>query len=246
MQAIIHREADRGTKDIGWLLSKFSFSFSSYQNPARNGFGLLKALNDDRVNVGGGFGLHAHTNMEIISIMLQGKMTHKDNLGYAETVEKDWVQIMSAGTGVQHSEANDSAKDPVTLFQVWIYPKKRNITPRYDQRTFNVLERINKWQYVVSPQEKDAGLWINQDARFAMTNLEAGKTLHYENAFKGNGVYLVVINGSVELEENKLNKRDAVGIEDTEGFTITASEDAELLVIEVPMNSFPSPRGGES
>ena len=135
MQAIIHREADRGTKDIGWLLSKFSFSFSSYQNPARNGFGLLKALNDDRVNVGGGFGLHAHTNMEIISIMLQGKMTHKDNLGYAETVEKNWVQIMSAGTGIRHEEHN-VGEEEVRFLQIWIEPKLQNISPRYQKRYF--------------------------------------------------------------------------------------------------------------
>ena len=135
MQAIIYREADRGTKDIGWLLSKFSFSFSSYQNPARNGFGLLKALNDDRVNVGGGFGLHAHTNMEIISIMLQGKMTHKDNLGYAETVEKNWVQIMSAGTGIRHEEHN-VGEEEVRFLQIWIEPKLQNISPRYQKRYF--------------------------------------------------------------------------------------------------------------
>lgn len=246
MTLTIQRAGERGSGDYGWLKPNYYFSFGSYNNPQKVHFGLLRVLNDDFIAGGGAFPTHPHDNMEIVTIPFSGALQHKDSTGGKGIIKAGDVQIMSAGTGVQHSEANDSAKDPVTLFQVWIYPKKRNITPRYDQRTFNVLERINKWQYVVSPQEKDAGLWINQDARFAMTNLEAGKTLHYENAFKGNGVYLVVINGSVELEENKLNKRDAVGIEDTEGFTITASEDAELLVIEVPMNSFPSPRGGES
>ena len=123
-----------------------------------------------------------------------------------------------------------------SIFQIWVFPKQRNITPRYDQRSFDVLERINKWQYIVSPQEKDGGLWINQDARFAMTKLEAGKSLHYENAFKGNGAFLVVVDGTIKLEENILGKRDAAGIVGTEGFTVTASEDAEVLVIEVPMN----------
>jgi redox-sensitive bicupin YhaK (pirin superfamily) len=143
---------------------------------------------------------------------------------------------MSAGTGVQHSEANESATEPVTLFQIWIFPKERNIKPRYDQRGFDVSARLNNWQFVVSPRVGDGGLWINQDARFALTKLEAGKTLHYENAFKGNGVFLVVINGSITMEETKLGKRDAIGIENTEGFTITADEDAELLAIEVPMH----------
>ena len=146
------------------------------------------------------------------------------------------VQIMSAGTGVQHSEANESATEPVTLFQVWLFPKERNIKPRYDQRSFDIADRENKWQYVVSPIDADGGLWINQDARFAMTNLQAGKTIDYTNAFKGNGVFLVVINGSIEINGQKLGKRDAAGIEATENFTITASEDAELLAIEVPMN----------
>ncbi len=143
---------------------------------------------------------------------------------------------MSAGSGVQHSESNASKTEPINLFQLWVYPKKRNITPRYDQRTFSLEDRINKWQYVVSPNEADGGLWINQDARFALTKVEAGKEITYTNTFKGNGVYLVVINGSVKINNIELGTRDAIGVSETDEFTITASEDAELLAIEVPMD----------
>ena len=146
------------------------------------------------------------------------------------------IQIMSAGTGVEHSEANASETDPVTLFQIWVFPKVNNIKPRYDQRNFDVNDRNNKWQIVVSPKEEDAALWINQDARFSLTKLDAGNTLNYENAFKENGVFLVVINGTVKVNDIELGKRDAVGIYDTNSFTINASEDAELLAIEIPMN----------
>lgn len=144
--------------------------------------------------------------------------------------------IMSAGSGVQHSEANESATDPVTLFQVWIFPKERNIKPRYDQKTFDVSERNNKWQTVVSPIEADNALWINQDARFSLTKLDAGKEITYKNGFSKNGVFLVTINGTVAVNGEQLNKRDALGISETDSFTITASEDAELLAIEIPMN----------
>jgi len=143
---------------------------------------------------------------------------------------------MSAGSGIQHSEANASATDPVTLFQIWVFPKERNIKPRYDQRTFDVTERENKWQVVVSPKEEDKGLWINQDARFSLTSLKAGSELTYNNAFKGNGVFLVVINGSVKIGDVTLDKKDAAGISEADSFNITASEDAELLAIEIPMN----------
>lgn len=235
MKITLQRATERGSADFGWLKPNFYFSFGNYHNPENMHFGLLRVLNDDFIAGGGAFPTHPHDNMEIVTIPFSGALKHKDSTGGQGVIKAGDVQIMSAGTGVQHSEANESATDPVTLFQVWVFPKQRNIAPKYDQRTFDVLQRINKWQYIVSPQEKDDGLWINQDARFAMTKLETGKSLHYENAFKGNGVFLVVINGTVKLEENLLGKRDAVGIEGTEGFTITASEDAEVLAIEVPM-----------
>ena len=236
MKMTIQKANERGSADYGWLKPNYYFSFSNYQNPSKLRFGLLRVLNDDFIAGGGAFPTHPHDNMEIVTIPFTGALKHKDSTGGEGVIKAGDVQIMSAGSGVQHSEANASATDPVTLFQVWIFPKERNIQPRYDQRSFDVAERTNQWQYVVSPIDADGGLWINQDARFAMTKLEAGKTLTYENAFKDNGVYLVVINGSVEVDGKKLNKRDATGIEGTDSFNILASEDAELLAIEVPMD----------
>ncbi len=232
----IHKASDRGSADYGWLKPNYYFSFSNFYNPEKMNFGLLRVLNDDFIDGGGAFGKHPHDNMEIVTIPFSGALKHNDSTGGAGVIKAGDVQIMSAGTGVQHSEANESATEAVNLFQVWIFPKERNIKPRYDQRSFDVADRENKWQYVVSPVETDGGLWINQDARFAMTNLKAGNTIEYTNAFKGNGVFLVVINGSVEIDGQKLGKRDAAGIEAAESFTISASEDAELLAIEVPMN----------
>jgi redox-sensitive bicupin YhaK (pirin superfamily) len=236
MNITIQKANERGSADYGWLKPNYYFSFSNYHNPSKVRFGLLRVLNDDFIAGGGAFPTHPHDNMEIVTIPFTGALKHQDSTGGAGIIKAGDVQIMSAGTGVKHSEANASATEPVTLFQIWLYPKVENIKPRYDQRTFDIAQRINKWQYIVSPIENDGGLWINQDARFAMTKLEAGKILTYENAFKGNGIYLVVINGTVEIEGQVLNKRDSAGIENTNSLNITASEDAELLLIEVPMN----------
>jgi redox-sensitive bicupin YhaK (pirin superfamily) len=236
MKSILYKAADRGSADYGWLKPNYYFSFGQYNKPDKVHFGLLRVLNDDYIAGGGAFPTHPHDNMEIITIPFTGALQHKDSTGGSGDIKAGDIQIMSAGTGVQHSEANASKTDPVTLFQVWIFPKKKNIEPRYDQRSFDINDRVNKWQIVVSPNEADKALWINQDARLSLTKLETGKSLAYENAFKGNGVYLVVINGSVKVNDTILNKRDALGISDTDSFSVTASEDAELLAIEVPMN----------
>ena len=193
-------------------------------------------LNYDYIGCGGAFPTHPHDNMEIVTIPFTGALKHIDSTGGEGIIQAGDIQIMSAGTGVQHSEANASATEPVTLFQVWIFPKERNIKPRYDQKTFDVNERANKWQTVVSPIKTDNALWINQDAKFSLTNLAAGKEITYTNGFENNGVFLVVINGTVEVNGQQLNKRDALGISETENFTITASVDTELLAIEIPMN----------
>ncbi|MDB5201844.1 MAG: hypothetical protein JWQ27_1253 [Ferruginibacter sp.] len=235
MKMLIQKAAERGSSDYGWLKPNYYFSFGGYHNPEKVHFGLLRVLNDDFIAGGGAFPPHPHDNMEIVTIPFTGALKHKDSTGGVGTIQAGDVQIMSAGTGVQHSEANASATDPVTLFQIWIFPKEKNIKPRYDQRNFDANGRINQWQIVVSPQEADAALWINQDARFAMTKLEAGKELAYNNAFKGNGVYLVVINGSIEIDGKQFDKRDAIGISETDNFSIKATADAELLAIEVPM-----------
>ena len=236
MKTILFKAEDRGTADYGWLKPNYYFSFAQYHDNAKVHFGLLRVLNDDFIGGGGAFPTHPHDNMEIVTIPFTGALKHKDSTGGEGIIQAGDIQIMSAGTGVQHSEANASATEPVTLFQVWIFPKERNIKPRYDQKTFDVRERANKWQTVVSPIDTDAALWINQDARFSLTNLQAGNKINYTNAFKNNGVFLVVINGSVEVNGQQLNKRDALGISETENFTVNASEDAGLLAIEIPMN----------
>jgi len=236
MKKLLFKAADRGTADYGWLKPNYYFSFAQYHDNAKVHFGLLRVLNDDFIAGGGAFGKHPHDNMEIVTIPFTGALKHKDSTGGEGVIQAGDIQIMSAGTGVQHSEANASATDPVTLFQVWVFPKERNIKPRYDQKTFDITARNNKWQTVVSPLEADNALWINQDARFAMSNLDAGKTITYTNGFVNNGVFLVVIKGSVTVDGQQLNKRDALGISGTDSFTVTASEDAELLAIEVPMN----------
>lgn len=236
MKTLLFKAEDRGTADYGWLKPNYYFSFAQYHDNAKVHFGLLRVLNDDFIGGGGAFPTHPHDNMEIVTIPFTGTLKHKDSTGGEGVIKAGDIQIMSAGTGVQHSEANASATEPVTLFQVWIFPKERNIKPRYDQKTFDVTARTNKWQTVVSPIDADDALWINQDARFSLTSLGAGKEINYTNAFKNNGVFLVVINGSVEVNgQQQLNKRDALGISEVENFTVKASEDAELLAIEIPM-----------
>lgn len=236
MKTLLFKAADRGTADYGWLKPNYYFSFAQYHDPAKVHFGLLRVLNDDFIAGGGAFPTHPHDNMEIITIPFTGALKHKDSTGGEGIIQAGDIQIMSAGSGVQHSEANASATDPVTLFQVWIFPKERNIKPRYDQKTFDIAERANQWQTVVSPIAADNALWINQDARFSLTNLAAGKEIDYTTAFKNNGVFLVVINGSAEVNGQQLHKRDALGISEIEKFSVIASEDAELLAIEIPMN----------
>lgn len=236
MKSILFKATDRGTADYGWLKPNYYFSFAQYHDNTKVHFGLLRVLNDDFIAGGGAFSTHPHDNMEIVTIPFTGAIKHKDSTGGEGIIKAGDIQIMSAGSGVQHSEANASATDSATLFQIWVFPKERNIKPRYGQKTFDVTERANKWQTVVSPIDADNALWINQDARFSLTNLQAGAALKYSNAFKNNGVFLVVINGSVEVNGQPLNKRDALGISETEHFTVKASEDAELLAIEIPMN----------
>ena len=236
MKTLLFRAGDRGSADYGWLKPNYYFSFSQYHDPAKVHFGLLRVLNDDYIAGGGSFPTHPHDNMEIVTIPFTGALQHKDSTGGQGIISAGDVQIMSAGTGVQHSEANASATEPVTLFQIWVFPKERNIKPRYDQKSFDINDRINKWQTIVSPIEADKALWINQDAKFSLTKLEKGKTLEYKNTFSGNGVFLVNINGIIKLNELSLGKRDAAGISATDNFDITAVENAELLAIEVPMN----------
>ncbi len=238
MKTTITRANERGTANHGWLKPAHYFSFGSWQNPNKIHFGALRVLNDDWIAGGGAFPTHPHDNMEIVTIPFTGALKHKDSTGSAGIIQAGDVQIMSAGTGVQHSEANESTSEPVTLFQIWVFPKERNITPRYDQRSFDIKEREGKWQVVVSPIEEDNALWINQDARFCLTHIKAGEKIKYENTFSGNGIYVVVIKGSIEIDGVKFENRDAVGISEVNSFEINVLEDAELLAVEVPVDGF--------
>lgn len=195
----------------------------------------LRVLNDDVVAGGQGFGAHPHDNMEIVSIPLDGSLAHKDSTGTDGIIKTGDVQIMSAGTGVKHSEFNASKTKEVNFLQAWIAPKEKNIKPRYEQKTFDVADRKNKWQIVVSPDEKDGGVWINQNAVFSLARAEKDSVITYKNKFSGNGVYLFILEGEAEVNRETLHKRDAIGISDTDEFEIKAKSDAELLAVEVPM-----------
>lgn len=236
MKKTIHKADSRGFADIGWLKSHHSFSFASYYNPERTRFGLLRVLNDDVIDAGMGFGTHPHDNMEIVTIPLSGEVAHQDSTGNKEVLKSGEVQIMSAGSGLTHSEFNNSKKDPLSLLQIWVFPKEKDIKPRYDQKSFDITERENKFQTVVSPDTENGAMWINQNAYFSLGNFDKEKSATYEIKHAGNGAYIFVIEGSVEIEGEILSKRDAIGIEDVNAIEILSKEKSEILVIEVPMN----------
>ena len=233
---IIHRARTRGRANHGWLDSHHTFSFAGYHNPERMNFGLLRVLNDDIVAPGMGFGAHPHDNMEIISIPLSGELAHQDSTGNKKVIKTNDVQIMSAGSGLTHSEFNNSKTDQVNFLQIWVFPKEQNITPRYELKTFDPADRQNKLQTVVSPEKDAESIWINQDAWFTLGSLQTDFTQDYKLHKSGNGVYAFVLEGEVEIDGEKLSKRDGMGISDIETITIKASSDAELLLMEVPLN----------
>ena len=235
MKTTLHKADTRGHANHGWLNSHHTFSFAGYHDPARVHFGALRVLNDDVVAGGRGFGQHPHDNMEIISIPMKGALEHGDNTGGHGIIKSGEVQIMSAGSGIAHSEKNASGTDDVNFLQVWVFPKERNIKPRYDQKLFQAGERLNKFQEVVSPIKSDTSLWINQDAWFSLANLSKDFSTEYTLKKDNNGVYAFVLEGEVSIDGQKLSKRDGLGIWDTNKLSITADADAELLLIEVPM-----------
>ncbi|MCL4125802.1 UNVERIFIED_CONTAM: hypothetical protein GTU68_025386 [Idotea baltica] len=199
-------------------------------------FGALRVLNDDHVAGGMGFSKHPHSNMEIVSIPLEGELEHQDSIGNKAIIKTGEVQIMSAGTGVEHSEKNATSKTPVKFLQIWVFPKEQNIKPNYDQQEFSIEERLNQFQKVVSPyNSKDLGVKINQDAWFSMADITTGKTISYILNQKGNGTYFFLLEGEVEIEGQKLSKRDGFGVWDFDVLDIIASADSKLLALEVPM-----------
>ena len=235
--SVFHKSTSRGHANHGWLNAHHSFSFANYYDPQRMHFGVLRVLNDDIVAPSMGFGTHPHDNMEIITIPLKGALRHKDNMGNQEVIHESEVQVMSAGTGITHSEFNANANQEVNLLQIWLYPKQRNIKPRYAQQSFKSEDRINELQTVVTPlgQEEGTAVGINQDAWFSLGTLKAGIEKEYNVRLKTNGVYIFVIEGTVSINGQPLSKRDALGIWDVEKLDIKAESDAEILVMDVPM-----------
>jgi redox-sensitive bicupin YhaK (pirin superfamily) len=243
MNTVLHKAGTRGHANHGWLDTNHTFSFAHYYDPARVQFGALRVLNDDFVDGGMGFGTHPHDNMEIISLPLSGDLEHKDSMGNVAVIKQNDVQIMSAGTGIYHSEYNKNKDKKVNFLQIWVFPKVRNIEPRYDQINFKPEDRVNKLQQIVSPSKTDEGVWINQDAWFHLGNLKKGFVADYSIKQKGNGVYAFVIEGDVTINlpagqegGQKLNKRDGFGVWDVEKLSISADSDAEVLLMEVPMD----------
>ncbi len=232
---IVHLSESRGQADHGWLKSRHTFSFADYYNPERMNFGALRVLNDDFIAPGMGFGTHPHKDMEIITIPLSGALQHKDSMGNTEVIRKGEVQIMSAGTGIRHSEFNASSSDEVTLLQIWVFPNKEGITPRYEQKDFSKIDKQNKFLPVVTPDRREGSVLINQNAFFYLGDLKEGAPITYRKTSKDQGVYLFVINGEIILNNTKFRSRDAAGIENQDEISILALADSEILLIEVPL-----------
>lgn len=227
---------ERGFADHGWLQSFHSFSFANYYDPEKIHFGALRVLNDDTVSGGMGFGTHPHDNMEIVSIPLEGALEHKDSMGNVTVIKSGDIQVMSAGTGVRHSEYNKNSNIPVKFLQIWIIPNKKNVQPRYDQITLNAADRKNKLQQIISPENKEGGMWIYQDAWFNLGKFDAGKTVEYKMHKTINGLYVFILSGEFSLNDKILQRRDAIGITETETIHFEAlTDEAEILLIEVPM-----------
>lgn len=235
MKTILHPASERGNANHGWLNAHHSFSFANWYDPSKMHFGMLRVLNDDIVAPGQGFGMHPHNDMEIITIILKGALEHKDNMGNGSQIKPGDVQVMSAGTGVLHSEFNPSPSEEVSLFQLWIFPKEKGIKPKYDQKTFDDTERKNSAQLVASGFKKNGELYIHQDAAISLAAIDKNNSLEYNVSQRGNGAYIMVVEGAVEINGEKLGRRDAIGITDTETVKIKADEQSSLLIIDVPM-----------
>jgi redox-sensitive bicupin YhaK (pirin superfamily) len=232
---VIHKANTRGNADHGWLNAFHSFSFGSWYNADRVQFGALRVLNDDTIAAGMGFGTHPHDNMEIITIPLEGDLAHKDSMGNTSTIKTGDIQVMSAGTGIQHSEFNPNADLQTKLFQIWLFPKTRNVEPRYQQITLDKSLENNDFAQILSPNENDEGVWIHQDAWFYMSNFDADFTKKLSLQKVGNGFYIMNIEGEIEVNGEKLEQRDAIGIWETKELEIKANTNAKFLIMEIPM-----------
>lgn len=235
MNKVIYRGSDRGFANHGWLQSYHTFSFANYYNPDKIHFGALRVFNDDSVKGGMGFGSHPHDNMEIVSIPINGALQHRDSTGRDAIINTNDVQIMSAGSGITHSEMNASKTATVDFLQIWVIPEQRNITPRYEQKTFDPATRQNKLQVVVSPEKDSEGLWINQQAWFSLGQFDAGQTLDVTTKFKGAGSYIFLFEGEATVDGDTLQARDAIGISVFENVEVKFTKPSSVLIIDVPM-----------
>lgn len=235
MKTVLHKAATRGHANHGWLNSYHTFSFAGYYDASRIHFGALRVLNDDTVAAGMGFGTHPHDNMEIISIPLSGDLKHKDSMGNETIIKQGDIQVMSAGTGISHSEMNANRDKEVKFLQIWVFPNQKNVQPRYDQITMDESKMKNNFLQVLSPLKDDEGVWIHQNAWFSMGLLDKDTSLNYQLNNKDNGVYAFIIDGAVTINNEALAQRDGLGISETDAFTVTASENAKVLLMEVPM-----------
>lgn len=231
----VHKANSRGYADHGWLKSYHTFSFAGYYNPERVQFGALRVLNDDTVAAGMGFGTHPHDNMEIISIPLEGDLEHKDSMGNVAVIKNGDIQVMSAGTGIQHSEVNRNHDQLTKFLQIWVFPNKRNVEPRYDQMTLNPADRINKFQQILSPNADDEGVWIHQDAWFHLGTFDKDLQVDYTLKRSGNGVYAFILSGDVTINGQELNQRDGLAIQGADVLHVNANSKAEILLMEIPM-----------
>ncbi|MCL4117780.1 UNVERIFIED_CONTAM: hypothetical protein GTU68_045113 [Idotea baltica] len=235
MKTVLHKTNTRGHVNHGWLNAHHSFSFANYRNPERMNFGVLRVLNDDIIAGGRGFGMHPHDNMEIISIPISGDLEHKDSMGNSAVIKEGDVQVMSAGTGIEHSEKNKNDDKEVKLLQIWMFPKVRDVKPRYDQITLNNNNLHNQFHQILSPNVDDDGVWVHQDAWFYLGNFEADCSTQYQLKNKANGVYIFVIEGGATIANQSLEKRDGFGIWDTSEINIKADAETRILLMEVPM-----------
>lgn len=237
MKTELHSANERGHASLHWLDTYHSFSFATYFNPAREQFGCLRVLNDDTIAGGTGFDLHPHNNMEIITIMLDGSLEHRDSMGNTQVIAQGEVQVMSAGTGIYHAEYNHSETERAKLFQIWIFPREKGLKPRYDQKFFEEQTIKNKLVTLVTPDinQQDDSLWIHQDAYISTVNLEKDKSFEYTIRIQGNGVFAMVIEGNIKVNENSLNRRDAIAVKETDTVNFESVTDSKLLIIEVPM-----------
>jgi len=233
---VYHPAESRGKADHGWLHSRHTFSFGNYYDPERMHFGVLRVLNDDSVDAGMGFGKHPHDNMEIISIPLEGDLQHEDSMGNKTVIRNGDIQAMSAGTGIFHSEYNNNKDAPVKFLQIWIFPNKKNVAPRYDQVTLNAADRHNRLQQILSPDAGDEGVWIYQDAWFHMGKFDNGFETEYTLKKAGNGIYAFVLSGEITVNDHPLKTRDGLGISDASSISIKSGSASELLLMEVPMD----------